>query len=149
MTEPQPTASEHVRAYLPLTADQLRDLHRHRVVTVRLTAYAVTDAVRASDPAGDPEAWEYAALQDAAKSCLAAGRPVIVAAADVDAGQLADTTPDGSRVEVTGTVTLPRVAAFHVGDGVLPQDRGGADPEAEIELSWYDTTELAHLVNLV
>lgn len=136
-----------VRLYVPLTKQQCRQLAAERRLPRGLTGYAVTEAVRASDPGGDQESWEYAALQDAAAAAHAAGQPVIVAAVDVDRGLVDDLPSTGSRVRVNGEITLPRVAALHVGDDVL----GGqitAGPGEEIELSWYDTTELEHLVSL-
>lgn len=136
-----------VRIYLPLTPDQCRELARERRLPGGLAGYAVTESVRASDPGGDQESWEYAALQDAAAAAHAARRPVIVAAVDVDRHQVDDRPSTGSQVTVAGAVTLPRVAALHVGDDVLGGEVS-AGPGEEIELSWYDTTELEHLVSL-
>jgi hypothetical protein len=139
--------AQHVRIYVPLTREQCRDLAEARRLPGGLTGFAVTESVRASDPAGDLESWEYAALQDAAAAARTAGQPVIVAAVDVDREEVDDRPSTGSQVRVVGEVTLPRVAALHVGDDVL----GGeitAGPGEEIELSWYGTTELEHLVSL-
>lgn len=142
--------SRHVRIYLPLTAEQVRLLHRDRGLQGRFTGFAVTDDVRGSDPSGDQESWEYAALQDAAAAAASAGGPVIVAAVDLDVDQLDQGPPAGSAVQVDGAVPLPRVAAFHLGDDVLSGGPPGPpSPDREIELSWYDTTELASLVSLV
>jgi hypothetical protein len=138
---------QHVRIYLPLTREQCRELAESRRLPGGRPAYAVTEAVRGSDPGGDLESWEYAALQDAAAAALTAGQPVIVAAVDVDRDQVDDRPSTGSRVEVVGEITLPRVAALHVGDDVLGASLQ-VEPGAEIELSWYDTTELEHLVSL-
>lgn len=137
-----------VRCYLPLTVEELRALQEHRALTGDREAYAVTESVRRSDPGGDDESWEWAAMQDAARHQLAAGAPVLVAAVDIERGQVDDHTPAGSRVAVSGTITLPRVAALHAGDDVTApgSPRPGADEE--IELSWFDTTELDHLVGL-
>ena len=138
----------HVRIYLPLTPAQCRDLANTRRVEGPLAGYAVTESLRASDPDGDAESWEYAALQDAAAAAYEDRRPVVVAAVDLDRDQFDDTASTGSRIEVTGVVTLPRVAALHVGDDVLG---GPAPPEAgaEIELSWFDTTEFGYLTSLL
>ena len=142
--------SRHARIYLPLSPDQCRQLSTARSVPGPLEGYAVTQAVRTSDPQGDEESWEFAALQDAALSCAVRSAPVLVAAADLDIADLDDSAPAGSRVRVTGALPLQRVAAFHVGDDVLTrQPPAPADPGSEIELSWYDTTELDHLVSLV
>lgn len=142
--------SRHVRIYLPLSPEQCRQLSAERSVPGPLEGYAVTQAVRTSDPQGDEESWEYAALQDAALSRVARSAPVLVAAADLDVSDVDDSAPSGSRVGVSGPLDLQRVAAFHVGDDVLAgEPHAAADPGAEIELSWYDTTELDHLVSLV
>lgn len=138
----------HVRVYLPLSPEDARRLHRERRLEADHPGFAVTDAVRNSHPGGDQELWEYAALQDAAQHCVGSGAPVLVAAADIDPQQVLDSGLEGSRVRVAGTVTLPRVAALHVGDDVLGM-QADYDPDAELELSWYDTTELGHLVSLV
>lgn len=138
----------HVRIYLPLTAGQLRSLASERRIDEALTGYAVTDSVRRSDPSGQDESWEYAALQDAAAHCRAAGWPVIVAAADLPRGQVDDQAPAGSQVQVNGSLDLPRVAAFHVGDDVIG-GAGAGEQDGRIELSWYDTSELDHLVRLI
>ncbi len=138
-----------VRVYLPLTVQQCQALASERALPGPLEGYAVTESVRSSDPGGDREAWEYAALQDAAQGCVQQGGPVVVAAVDLDAAQLDDTAQSGSRIGVAGSVPLPRVAAFHVGDDVVSSAAAVHDPESEIELSWYDTTELSHLVSLI
>lgn len=140
-----------VRCYVPVSPRQLRRLQDERRLTGPLPAYAVTAALQAAHPAGDGEEWEYAALQEAARGLLAGGAPVIVAAADVaeESVRRRDDVAAGARVEV-GDVDLPRVAALHLGDDVVT---GSADAvvrrgSGEIELSWYDTTELAHVVDL-
>ena len=77
------------RIYLPLNAVRLRELAESRVVgPPPLAAHGVTDGVRAADPTGDDEEWEYVALGEAARAS-AAGLPAgerrrVVAAADVD-----------------------------------------------------------------
>lgn len=137
-----------VRIYLPLATAQLRSLATERRVDEDLTGYAVTDSVRRSDPSGEDESWEYAALQDAAAHCRAAGWPVIVAAADVPRGQVDDRAAAGSQVQVSAPLDLRRVAAFQLGDDAI----GGAvtgEQDGPIELSWYDTSELDHLVRLI
>ncbi|WP_153398529.1 DUF6912 family protein [Ornithinicoccus halotolerans] len=138
----------HVRVYLPISPEDAQRLHRERSLELDHPGFAVTDAVRTSHPGGDQELWEYAALQDAAQHCLDTGAPVLVAAADIDPHQVHDSELEGSRVTVAGTLTLPRVAALHVGDEALGAETSH-DPDAEVELSWYDTTELGHLVSLV
>ncbi len=139
-----------VRCYVPVSPRQLRRLRDERRLAGPLPAYAVTAALQADHPAGDLEEWEYAALQEAARSLLVGGAPVIVAAADLAEAGVRRREDDaaGARVEV-GDVDLPRVAALHVGDDVVT-GRPDAVPDGadEVELSWYDTTELAHVVDL-
>jgi hypothetical protein len=138
-----------VRLYLPLSPEQLRRLQDSREVGPPLVGFSVTDEIRGSHPAGDLEEWEFSALQQAARHAYDAGGPVIVAAADVESDHLRADASTAASVEVTRAVTLPRVASLHVGDDVIA-DRLIIDPDRqEIELSWYDTTELGHLVDLL
>jgi hypothetical protein len=137
------------RLYLPLRPEQVLALREDRRLEPPLTAFAVTQDMRDARPDADAEEWEYAALQQAAGHAHAAGQPVIVAAADVETDQVDSGSGTSAMVEVSGTVTLPRVAALHVGDDVVA-DGLVIDPDSqEIELSWYDTTELDHLVGLL
>lgn len=137
------------RIYLPLNAARLRELAAGGVIAGRpLRAHAVTEAVRAAQPAGDEEEREYAALCDAASSSrllLEAGESRrIVAAADVDSSLVQEAAPGEaatpSTVEVSEAVPLRRIASFHV-------DEDGADEDDE--LLWYDATELSVLVDLI
>jgi hypothetical protein len=137
------------RLYLPLRPDQVRRLEESREIGPPLLGYRVTDDIRRARPAGDLEEWEFVALQQAARHAHETGAPVIVAAADVEVDHLSEDSAPGPSVEVVRAVTLPRVAALHVGDDVIG-DRLVVDPDRqEIELSWYDTTELSHLVDLL
>lgn len=144
--------TDHARVYIPVTpADltALRDARSLPVPTGSRAAYAVTDAVRASDPGGETEGWEYAALQDAAAAAVAVGGPVVVVAADVDMADV-DAGSTGSQVALSREVPLPRIASLHVGDDVLsasPVDP--VHPESGVELSWYDTTELEQVIALL
>lgn len=146
--------SEHIRIYIPVTAQDLAGLRDERMLRTdgARQVYAVTDAVQASDPSGDQESWEYAALQDAAAAAASAGTPVVVAAADVPAALIdaASVGSTGSRMRLLGEVPLPRVASLHVGDDVLSGAAVEPDhPGPGIELSWYDTTELDHVIALL
>lgn len=138
-----------VRCYVPLSPDQLETLRDDRRLPGPLAATAVTSAVRSANPAADLEEWEYTALQEAAADLADRGEPVILAAVDLTEDRV-DLDTAGSDASVTvGDVDLPRVAALHLGDDVVtsdPQARPG--PGEEVELSWYDTTELAHVVDL-
>lgn len=149
MSEVQP----QIRCYLPLGAERARQLHRDGSLTGDLDAFVVTESVRGSDPGGDQEGWEYAALQDAARHCQRESLAVIVAAVDIGRDSIDATAPTGSRVTVRGPVPRARVAALHVGDDVLgdaavPGGLGTGEADPGIELSWYDATELAQVVAL-
>ncbi|GAA5161090.1 DUF6912 family protein [Ornithinimicrobium tianjinense] len=137
-----------VRCYVPMTPDRLRTLLEERRVAGPLSATTVTASVRAADPAGEVEEWEHAALQAAAQDQLEAGLPVVVAAVDLTEDHVS--ADDGASPAVTvGDVDLPRVAALLLGDDVVTGDRTDRpSPGEEVELSWYDTTELAHVVEL-
>lgn len=138
-----------LRCYLPLSPDQLRTLRTDRRLPGPLRATTVTRSVRAGLPSGDQEEWEYAALQAAALGLATDGQPVVVAAVDLVTETVDATRPEGPQVRV-GDVDLPRVAAIHVGDDVVTGDPTALPgPEEEIELSWYDTTEIAQVIELV
>lgn len=141
--------SAQTRCYLPLDADGVTELVDHGRLSGDLVAFVVTESVRRSDPTGDEEAWEFAALQDAAAYCQEQGRPVLVAAADVGRATIDDTAPLGSRVVVHGPVPLPRIASVHVGDDVLGDVAVISSADDVIELSWYDATELADVRSLL
>lgn len=138
-----------IRCYLPLTAEGAAELHEQGSLTGDLVAFVVTDSVRRSDPGGDEEAWEYAALQDAAAYCQQERLPILVAAADVGRDSIDDTGPTGSRVVVHGPVGLPRVASLHLGDDLVGEVAPISGSAAVIELSWYDVTELADVRSLL
>lgn len=137
-----------LRCYLPLSPAQLQTLRTDRRLAGPLRATTVTRSVRASAPSGDQEEWEYAALQAAALGLAADGAPVIVAAVDLVTETVDASRPEGPQVRV-GDVDLPRVAAIHVGDDVVTGDPAALPgPDEEIELSWYDTTELGQVIAL-
>jgi len=134
------------RIYLPLNAVRLRELAESRVVgPPPLAAHGVTDDVRAADPTGDDEEWEYVALGEAARASadgLPAGeRRRVVAAADVDESWVAaaDGGSVASAVTVSEPVPLQRIASFHVDETDVADDD---------ELLWYDVTELTGLLDL-
>lgn len=138
-----------IRCYIPLTADDVRQLHEEASVAGDLVAFVVTDSVRRSDPNGDVEAWEFAALQDAARYCQQEGQPVLVAAADVGRDTIDDSGPTGSQVLVRGPVALPRIASLHLGDDLVGATAQISDEQSVVELSWYDATELADVRSLL
>lgn len=139
------------RCYLPLSPEQLAHLRDDRRLAGPLEATAVTPALRSAYPSADQEELEHLALQDAAQQLVDTGRPVLVAAADLPTGTV---TPAQGEAGVTvGDLDLPRVAALHLGDDVVTGDptalpRPEDDAEEEIELSWYDTTEIDLVLDL-
>lgn len=136
-----------VRCYVPVTLEQLTRLRDDRTLAGPLGAYAVTAAVRAANPTGDGEEWEYAALQQAARGLVAADAPVLIAAVDIEAERVRTGASSDAGVEI-GDVDLPRVAALHLGDDVVGGQPDAVASSGDVELSWYDTTELAHVIEL-
>lgn len=132
--------SRRIRIYLPVDAQELRALQQTRSFPdgVR-TAYAVTDRLRASAPAEDTEGLEYLATQDAATDAAARGLRV-VAAIDLDDEELNElpAAESASAVQISGALPQRHVASFHLLD-----PPGERDVDADLELSWYDVTELA------
>lgn len=139
------------RCYLLLTAADLRVLAGTRRVAGPLSMYTTTSSSGSGGPvAGDEEA-EHAALQMAARAALAHGGPVILAAADLDPDTLADLRPEGtgSEARLLTDLSLSRVAALHVGEDALGRPAPVTAGDTDIELSWYDTTEVEHLAGLL
>ena len=136
-----------VRCYLPLSAESLVRLRDERRLAGPLRATAVTEQARAAEPTADEDELEYAASQAAAASLAGSGAPVVVAAADV---QDRDVRADGGGwIHVDGVLELARVAALHLGDDVVSGRREALPaPEEDLELSWFDTTELDHVLEL-
>lgn len=138
-----------VRCYLPLSAEQLEQLRGERRIAGPVDGAAVTPALTSSHTSSDRDELEDLALQEAARGAAAAGSQVIVAAVDLAEDRVeprTGATPGAVRV---GDVDLPRIAAFHLGDDVLegaPRILG--EDATGIELSWYDTTELDHVLDL-
>lgn len=132
--------SNLIRAYLPLDADELRALDETGTLPERpRTAFAVTDKLRVAQPTEDDEGLEYLATQDAATD--AAARDLrVVAAVDVDSDLVTERsdTDTVSAVRVSGAPPRRRIASFHVLDPA-----GERDVDVDLELSWYDATELS------
>lgn len=128
------------RVYLPLTAADLEALDDGQALPGdRRDAYAVTTTVQRAQPHEDPEVLEYGALQDAALASGTGGGRIVVAAADVEQPTVHE-RDEGieSAVTIDGPVALARVASLHLGDD--GQDVSG---EEDVELSWYDVTEVS------
>jgi hypothetical protein len=137
------------RIYIPLNAVGLRSLSTEGAVQgAPFTAHAVTAALRESAPTAPEDEWEYAALNDAARTSgamLTAGESRrIVAAADVSSECVGSAEPGDSDVEsavsITDCVELKRIASIHV-DGDASQD--------DDDLLWYDVTELPVVLELL
>lgn len=137
-----------VRCYVPVNLEQLSRLRDDRTLAGPLPAYAVTDAVRAANPSGDEEEWEYAAMQEAARALADDGAPVLIAAVDIERERVREQGAADARIEV-GDVDLPRVAALHLGDDVVTGQPDALEGTGgHVELSWYDTTELSIVIDL-
>lgn len=134
-----------MRVFVPATFDDLRALHRDRVVPAGRAAVTVTPAFREAYASGDEEELEYAALALAAASSLelvtrsrVEARRVVLAC-DTDDVELAEART-GSLV-LTAAVPIAQVAAVHVDD----VDVDLADAEG-YELMWFATQELDALL---
>lgn len=134
------------RIYLPLSKDDLTLLDTSgELDSPSLAGYGVTDALAHALPNEDHEGLEFAALQDAATASGAAGSRILVAAADVEPDVVSDADAEGaSSVTVRGPLPLRRIVSLHLGDE--GDDGSGA---SDVELSWYDVTELALVRDLV
>jgi hypothetical protein len=143
------------RIYLPLGSAACRSLsERRRLDGAPLAAHAVTRALEVAQPGAGEEVYGHLALQAAARAALEEARGngdrVVVAAADVDTDLVSDRAgqkEDPSSVQVTDPVALQRIASFHVADADVALSAPGEDED--LELSWYDATELAVLLELL
>lgn len=140
--------SAAIRVYLPLSLRQLNTLWTDRTLsTPELPGFAVTPRLLSTlGSIEDDESGEYAALQEAAFQVTVQGGRVVVAA-DVDAAQVdaqVERVPGASAalVVVRGGLALRRVVSLQVLD---PMDQ--RDPGTELDLSWYDVTELPQLLS--
>lgn len=132
--------SHLIRTYLPLDADELRTLEETGALPERpRNAFAVTDKLRIAQPTEDDEGLEYLATQDAATDAAARDLRVI-ASVDMEEDLVTgrSDTDVVSAVRVSGAPPRRRIASFHVLDPA-----GERDVEVDLELSWYDATELA------
>lgn len=141
------------RVYLALNTGDLDGLRASRELAgEQFSGFGVTDAVRAEQPGtDDDEVHEYRACQDAARAGLAAGGSV-VAAADVAASEVTEVGSEkgsekgsGSALSVRGPLPLKRFASFHL----IDREAASQDPDADVELSWFDSTELDLLLEVL
>ncbi|MBB2890765.1 DUF6912 family protein [Flexivirga oryzae] len=138
--------TRRIRTYLPVDTAELRALEQTRELPAGTrTVFAVTDRLRASAPTEDTEGLEYLATQDAATEAAARGLRV-VAAVDLDDEDLTD-LPDAESacaVRISGALPQQHIASFHLLD-----PPGERDVDADLELSWYDATELALVLHTI
>jgi hypothetical protein len=146
-------SSQQVRVYLPVT---WADLRATGTMPTHRTGHAVTAQVRAGDPDGDIEEWEFAAFLDACASALdllrttSSTRRVVVA---VDLEGDAVRPVSGSTVDVPATVDVGRVAAVHAdGRQAEPVVRAVLDGQPmdlldDVALEWYHPGELDALLS--
>ncbi len=141
------------RMYFPVAPDQVATMLAQGRLEPGLMAFAVDDAIRASAPEADEEFWEFRALQRAAAYARAHGGPIVVAAADVpDAVEISEHGQALGALSVNAELRRGDLASFHLGDDALSgQSRRGEQPQddEQIDLSWFDTTELAQVVRLL
>ncbi len=106
------------RVYVPATRSSVSRLREHGTLgPAPLTAYAVTDGLRAAVADADDEEWEYLAMSAAALGSveLLADDETARVVVAVDVGDV-ETVVDGEpgEVRLTTEVPLRRVAAVHV-----------------------------------
>ena len=135
------------RIYLPLDAEGVRRLASEReVASPPIAAFAVTERLERSQPAGDEEEWEYAAMGEALAAAARAqsgpARKRVVLAADVDPAWVSPRPGDDlAGVLVGEALPLARVVSFHV-------DETAGDDGMD-DLLWYDVTELDEVLRLL
>lgn len=136
--------SSLTRVYVPLSADDLDQLaDTGQLPGADREVHGVTTKLERVQPGEDREGWEFLALQEAAGR--APGSRIVVGAADLPSGQVAPAVSGAaSAMRVTGPVLRRYVVSLHVGDeGEVVTD------EDDVELSWYDITELDEVRRLV
>lgn len=164
-----------MRAYLPATSTQLRELLDAGVLAAPLTAFAVTPALREWYVDDDVEELEYAASTEAARASLrlldadtAAARRRVVVAVDVPEAEVRVRDDlDRGVVQLLADVPLAAVASVHIDDSdaeatvsaaaaaIVAADLG--DPASQElvddaeghELSWYASQEIGPLLELL
>lgn len=135
------------RSYVPVRPEHLAALLASGAVDYDGSVHTVTEELRRQEPGGDQEDWEDSALQGAAADAVASGQPVAVLAIDLD--DLDTASAASSAVPWSGRFPLARAASLHLGDDVVLGTDVSADSEGGLELSWYDISELDHVVSLL
>lgn len=153
--------SPAIRMYLPLERGQVAELQTQGRLEPGLESFGVTPALRASEPHGDDELWEFLALQQAAAYAQAHRPSIVLAAVDIEGdlltqstGEAVDSSPVGPVGRTSVPVTLKNLASLHLGDDALgdysesPANDEPANDEP-FDLSWFDSTEVAQVVRLL
>lgn len=127
-----------MRAYLPLLLRELDRVAGQGRLPQR-QAFAVTEALRASDPTADEEDLEFEAMCQAldAARALGDGRRVI-AAADLPSSPGGEV---GAALDGVVDISMTDVVSFHV------EESEGMAGSGYDDLLWYDVTELAELAD--
>jgi hypothetical protein len=147
-----------VRVYLPASLNDLSTLTTTGSLRPRAPGQAVTAALRAAEPDGDIDEWEFLAFLAAAQASLglleAEGSPRrVVVSADIDPSQVREVAHAGAGdVQLGGDVEFSEVAAVHV-DGPEAEPTvsavlSGAHPDSldDVALEWYSPSEVADLL---
>jgi len=147
-----------VRVYLPASYRDLTTLVATGSFHPRAPGHAVTSALKAAEPDGDLDEWEFLAFLDAGQSSLAlleadATPRRVVLSADLDAAEVHEHPRAGaSGVVLAGDVATGAVAAVHV-DGVDAEPAvravlSGAPPGTldDFALEWFGPDEVADLL---
>ncbi len=147
--------SPEIRMYFPLTPAQVAQLSDEGRIDAGLVGFAVDDSIRAGDPDGDAELWEFLSLQRAAAHAHSAGGPVVVAAADVSSSTVIPSPGQELGAALNGPLAIAGVVCIHLGDDALALGAGGIEALSQrpdpvsgehIDLSWFDISEMAQVV---
>lgn len=135
------------RVYVPLRGAELAELVAERRLPGPRTAYAVTEALQAALPDGDPEEWEYVAMAAAADASWRRREPEDarrrhVIAADVGAVEETGGEEHPAAVVLPHDVVWRNVASAHVDTADLDDVHADDAPD----LAWFATQEMATLV---
>ncbi len=136
------------RVYLPLTPGLVAQLDREGALVTPMVGFAVTPRLEQAAAGDDTEELEYAALLTAATYC-AEQRGVgrwrrVIAAADLPPSSVAEPgdllEAPLSQIRVVEPVLRRHVVSFHVDE--RPSGR------SDVDLMWFDATELAMVAEL-
>jgi hypothetical protein len=150
MSAKMTTMSGEIRVYLPLQTEHLIALQDGDELETGLVGFAVSEELRRRGVDAAAEEEEFLALQHAAAAVRAAGRPVVIGAADVPGSAVSEVrhAGEGSAVEVGVALETADFCAFHLDDIALgrPVDLSSVEPDEAIDLSWYDVSEMAQVL---